>query len=373
MNDKNPHICIDCSPLLVTSAGVKTYLYHWLRALRRLCGESLDTFLEPGDGPLDHMGGPRRHFLNLATLWALNRTGPLVISRVVPKTSVFHVSNLLRYVPRGPSLSATIHDLTTWRVPQCHTPAQRRSDQLFADTILRSADGLICVSEHSRNDAERILGLDPRKMTVIYPGVAAPYFLAGPAASQAAASALRLRKPYFLFVSMIEPRKNLDGLLSAWLSLPHGFRQHNELAVVGAPGWKSDGTLRRLRQLTTGEWGVRYLGYVPECLMPGLTAGARALVYPSFYEGFGLPVAQALAAGCPVIASGVSSLPEIIGGAGLLVDPNSPADLMSAIARISDSGSLSERLKSAGRERARLFSWERAARQSFDYFRTLVG
>jgi glycosyltransferase involved in cell wall biosynthesis len=364
--------CIDCSPLLVRSAGVKTYLHHWLKALRNSGGTSVATFLDPHDSYLDHAAGASRHFFRLAALWSLNRMGTAVVSRLVPECSVFHASNLLRRFPKGPKLSATVHDLTTWIVPQFHTAAQRAADEAFGCNVLRSADGLICVSESSRQDAARILNLDPRKMTVIWPGVADSYFSAGPRESEAAARSLNLRTPYFLFVSTIEPRKNLDGLLTAWLSLPAEFRKNNELAVAGMPGWKSEATLKRLRQLVEEESGVRYLGYVPERLMAGLTAGARALVYPGFYEGFGIPAAQALAAGCPVIASGISSLPEVVGEAGLLVDPRSPGEIASAITRIGESDSLCARLRSAGRERAKLFLWERAARQSLEYFRGLA-
>jgi glycosyltransferase involved in cell wall biosynthesis len=347
-----------------------------LEALRG-CGEesmeaSIATFLEPHDGRLDHSTGQSRHFFRLAALWALNRTSAGFVSTFIPESSVFHASNLLRRLPRGPKLSATVHDLTSWVVPQFHTQAQRSADEAFGE-VVRSADGLICVSENSRRDAERILRLDPRKMTVIHPGVPRSYFNVGPQESAAAAGALHLRMPYFLFVGTIEPRKNLDGLLSAWLSLPAELRRSHELIVAGMPGWKSAPTLKRLRQLVKQASGVRYLGYVPEPLMAGLTAGARALVYPSFYEGFGIPVAQALAAGCPVIVSGVSSLPEVAGDAGLLVDPQSPNEIASAIRQISESDSLCARLRAAGRERAMLFRWERAARLSLDYFRGLAG
>src|SRR6202789_4450387 len=107
-------ICIDCSPLLVRSAGVKTYLHHWLRALRSCDRESIATFLEPRDAHLQHTAGQSRNFLRLATLWALNRMGTRFVSKFVPECSVFHASNLLRRLPRGPKLSATVHDLTSW-------------------------------------------------------------------------------------------------------------------------------------------------------------------------------------------------------------------------------------------------------------------
>lgn len=366
------NVCIDCSPLLVRSAGVKTYIYQWVRALRECEPESITTFLEPRHRNLDHTAAIARNLSGLAALWTLNHLGPRTPARFFPACSVFHQSNLLRRRMPAARLSATINDLTPWIVPDCHTSRQKAADEDFANNVLKSADGLICISENSRQDAERILRLDPRKMTVIWPGVAEAYFHAGHPQADAAAEALGIQGPYFLFVSTIEPRKNVDGLLDSWLSLSSDIRNRYQLVVAGMPGWMAEAALRRLRQLTADSSGVRYLGYVDEAWMPGLTAGARALVYPSFYEGFGLPVAQAFAAGCPVIASGVSCLPEVIGEAGLLVDPRSVTELANAIRQAGESDSLCDRLLRAGRERARLFSWQRAARQSLDFFRALA-
>lgn len=358
-------ICIDCAPLLVRSAGVKTYIHHWLRALREREPESVVTFLEPARNGLDHQADVG--LLGLAKLWTINLAGRGVVSRLVPECAVFHVSNQIRRLPTRPKISATIHDLTSWIVPEFHTLATKAADRRFAEGVLRSAAGLICVSENTRRDAERILRIDPNRMMVISPGVPESYFRAGEPEARAAAAALDLRRPYFLFVGTIEPRKNVDGLISAWLSLSAEFRQQYELVVAGMPGWHADATLRRLQS------DVRYLGYVDERWTAGLTAGARALVYPSFYEGFGFPVAQALAAGCPVITSDVSSLPEVTGDAGLLVDPHSTQEIAATIRRLGESDSLCDRLRLAGRERARLFSWERSARLSLDFFRALAG
>jgi glycosyltransferase involved in cell wall biosynthesis len=366
-------ICIDCSPLLVRSAGVKTYLYHWLRALRNGQSDMITGFLDPPADELDHTAGLSCHFLALAALWVMNRSSSALVSRVAPECSVFHASNLLRRFPKRPRLSATIHDLTAWIVPQFHSPIQRKADQAFADGLLRSAHGMICVSENSKRDAERLLKLNPEKMRVIYPGVPTAYFVAARAEADAAFHALKLRKPYFLSVGTIEPRKNVDGLLSAWLSLPLDFRSCTELIVVGTRGWESKTTWRRLLQTTGEKKGVRYIGYVPEQLMPGLTAGARGLIYPSFYEGFGFPVVQAMAAGCPAIVSGVSSLPEVTGGAALLVDPGSEGEIAAAILRLSESDALHDRIRAEGRQRAGLFTWERAARESLEYFQDLAG
>jgi alpha-1,3-rhamnosyl/mannosyltransferase len=268
-------------------------------------------------------------------------------------------------------LSVTLHDLTAWVEPEFHRPEQVAGDLAFAQTTVTRAAGIIAVSENTRGDAMRILGIEPERIRVIYPGVAAEYFSAGMECAVSASKALDLTRPYFLFVGTMEPRKNVDTLLTAWMRLSLSFRRENTLVILGMPGWKSAGTMRRVTQLTREDSGIRHLGYVAEAHLPGLTAGAQALIYPSFYEGFGIPVAQAMAAGCPVIASNLASLPEVTNGAAVLIDPHSPDDIANAIQRIGQSTDLANRLRSAGRERARLFTWERAAKQSFEYFSDL--
>jgi alpha-1,3-rhamnosyl/mannosyltransferase len=257
-------------------------------------------------------------------------------------------------------------------VPEFHRPEQVAGDLAFAERVLGRADGAIAVSENTRRDAIRILGMKPEKIRVIYPGAGSEYFAVSPEQRVRAAEVYALTLPYFLSVGTIEPRKNLDTLLTAWMQLPSTFRAENNLAVVGMPGWKSAEILRRLIQLTREPSGVRYFGYVPEAFLSGLTAGAEALIYPSFYEGFGIPVAQAMAAACPVIASNVSSLPEITGDAALLIDPRSAGEIAHAIRRLKESPELGDQLRSAGLERARLFTWDRAARESFEYFAALM-
>jgi glycosyltransferase involved in cell wall biosynthesis len=373
IEEVTPRICVDCSPLLVHSSGVKTYLHHWLHSLRTLQPQTIDTWFEPKSRELNHSGGLRLHPLRLAALQTTNLLPQAAVNLLARRCDILHVSNLLRTFPARPKLSATLHDLTASLVPEFHTRAQVEADQVFAERVLRRADGLIAVSENTRADAIRILRLRPEKIRVIYPGAGSGYFSAGLAEATHAAQACSIGVPYFLFVGTVEPRKNLDTLLDAWLSLPTTFRHENELVVAGMPGWKSGNTLRRLAQLTRERSGVRYLGYVPEPLLPGLTAGSQGLIYPSHYEGFGIPVVQAMAAGCPVIASGVSSLPEVTGGAALLIDPRSAGEIARAIRRLQESDALRGKLRSAGRERARHFTWEKAAESSFQYFAGLAG
>jgi glycosyltransferase involved in cell wall biosynthesis len=173
-----------------------------------------------------------------------------------------------------------------------------------------------------------------------------------------------------LYVGSIEPRKNLSTLLDAWLDLSRDVRQEFDLAVVGPWGWGDRSVFNRLQ---AGIPGVRYLGYVPEADLPGLTAAATIFAYVSLYEGFGLPVAQAMAAGVPVITSNVSSLPEVVGDAGLLADPRSREEIRTALDRLLLSPSLRAELGHRGRARARGFTWAECARKSWKFFERVAG
>jgi alpha-1,3-rhamnosyl/mannosyltransferase len=161
--------------------------------------------------------------------------------------------------------------------------------------------------------------------------------------------------------------QNLDALLDAWALLKPSLRDEFDLVIAGPRGWNSDQTLARIEHKAT------YLGYVPEDQLPGLTAGATVFVYPSLYEGFGFPVAQAMAAGVPVLSSNNSCLPEITGDAAILIDPRSAAAIASSLTRMLESESLLEDLAARGRMRADLFRWEKCATQSLHFFRGVYG
>ena len=363
-----PVVAIDCAPLLVRSAGVKTYLYHWLQALRTRSPQSIRTFLAPQKlDKLDHDGGPRMHPAKIALLLSLNRLPSFFCDMAIPRCDVFHMSNLLRVPPGRPKLSATLHDLSPWILPECHTPVMVAADKIFADRVVKRAAGIIAVSENTKRDAVRILGLAPEKIRVIHLGVPPQYFSVSSAAIERVTASYKLRLPYFLFVGTIEPRKNVDTLLNAWEALPASFREEHDLVVIGMPGWRSDATVNRLREAHR-DGGIRYLGYVPEADLPALTAGAHAFIYPSLYEGFGIPVAQAMAAGCPVITSNVSSLPEITAGAALLIDPLSLNEMTAAISRMAGDADLRARLRNAGVAQASKLTWDAAAAASLAFF-----
>ncbi len=359
-------VAIDAVPLLIRSAGVKNYLYYWIRHLRRAAGpEEIRTVPAMAElGPLTHersIAGPFRTALGLGAL-ALSNYGRLpALDWLARGADVFHASGLVRNPPRRSRLTATIHDVTSWLMPEFHPNANRRADSGFAE-LARRADRLIAVSAATRDDAVRVLKLDPAKVTVIHSGIAEAFFDPQEESVAALRERYGLKRPYVLSVGTIEPRKNYDLLLDAWDALPHELREEFELVIAGPAGWAPDSTLERVRR-------TRYLGYVPEADLAPLTAGATAFAYPSLYEGFGFPVAQAMAAGVPVITSNVSSLPEITAGAAILVDPHSLAELRAGLSRLLLSPSLRRELAEAGRVRACDFRWENCAAQSLDFFR----
>jgi glycosyltransferase involved in cell wall biosynthesis len=352
-------ILVDATPLLLRSAGVKTYTYHWIQHLLEQAGnEQILTFPHVGKlTALDHersMLGTVRTFSHLAFVMAGN--GPL-LSWGMPSADVFHASTLIRNPPRETRLTATIHDMTCRLMPELHTPANRKADESFTKNLLQRAARLIAVSENTKADAVRLAGLDPERIEVIYSGVPEIYF---------GAQARSRERPYVLYVGTIEPRKNVDTLLDAWESFR--FRGDFDLIIAGASGWAGEKTLARLAGKPRGG-SLRYLGYVPEDELPGLTAGASAFVYPSLYEGFGFPVAQAMAAGVPVITSNTSCLPEIAGGGALLVDPRSAAEIQGAMEKLLTSPELRRELGAVGMERARReYRWSVCARKSLEFF-----
>jgi glycosyltransferase involved in cell wall biosynthesis len=354
-------ILIDATPLLLRSAGVKNYMYYWIQNLWQQARNDRVLTLPalPSLGPLNHersIAGSAPTYIHLGRVFAANAIPSLPLLRwTMPKADVFHVSNQIRYPPKGIKLTATIYDMTVRLMPELHTAANIQADENLAKNVLARADRLIAISDNSRQDAARLLGLNADKIEVIYPGVPEVYF---------GAQARPSEQPYVLYLGTIEPRKNVDTLLDAWSGFR--FRGDFDLVIAGASGWAGEKTLARLASRPPG---VRYLGYVPEDELPGLMAGASAFVYPSLYEGFGFPVAQAMAAGIPVITSNTSCLPEVAGEAALLVDPRSAGELGAAMEKLLTSQDLRQELGTAGVARAkREYRWEICARKSLEFF-----
>lgn len=365
-------ITVDATSLLLRSAGIKSYTYHWIRAMRQLAGpENVRAFPFIGKlAALDHdrsMLAPWQTYPRLAALYGVNLFRG-ALDMCIEGADVFHASNQVHHGPRRARLTATVHDLTCWKLPELHTPGNVKADHRFAEQILKKADGIIAVSEATREDAIDILGIPEDRIVTIHSGVSDAFFNVPADHVFEVKETLNLSKPYVLFVGTIEPRKNLDRLLDAWAQLHPDLRNEFDLVIAGPSGWAPAGTMERIKAAR----GVRHTGYIPEDFLPALTAGALVFAYPSLYEGFGFPVAQAMAAGVPVITSNISALPEVTGGAAELIDPLSVNQIRAALERLLMSPASREDLAIRAKERAQSYRWERCARRSLAFFERIA-
>ncbi len=250
----------------------------------------------------------------------------------------------------------TVHDLERICFPFAVEDAVEQASLDQDAVAIGRADHIIAVSENTRNDLVRCLGIPEERITVVYNGVDRDVFKRNGAAPSPF--------PYILYVGSERPRKNLPNLLAAFAALKKsgGFGSL-KLVKVGSPGrseaFRAD-TLRTIRALGL-ENEVMFVGEVSDHELAEYYASASVLVYPSLYEGFGLPVVEAMACGCPVITSNVSSLPEVAGDAALLVDPEDTGDLRKALVRLLTSEGLRRDLIEKGLARSSLFSWAKAA------------
>ena len=368
-------LLLDASPLLLRSAGVKNYVYYWARSLAEHAGASrLDLFpFLKGLGTFAHetsVLSAAETVPRLGLLYAANICPFPFLNWLTPNSDIFHASHQVLHPPRKTRMTSTIYDVTCWLMPEVHAAVNVKAANRIADQVFRPASGLIAISECTRSDAVRVLKLPPEKIEVIYPGIAPAFFDVDAAMARETARRYGLAKPYALYVGSIEPRKNVANMLDAWLDLPQDVHNEFDLVVAGPWGWGDRTVYDRLQ---SGIEGVRYLGYVPEPDLPALTAAATIFVYVSLYEGFGLPVGQAMAAGVPVVASLASALPEVVGDAGLLADPRSRAEIHAGMERLLLSPSLRSQLTERGRTRAQAFTWDECARRSWKFFERVAG
>lgn len=271
---------------------------------------------------------------------------------------------------RGRSV-ATVHDLAIYEHPEWFPGGQFFSRRFVVPASLRRATKVIAVSESTKRDIQRVFALPPEKIAVVHEGVEAP-----PAEAWESPKPDGLDKPYILFLGTIEPRKNIEGLVAAYASLVERFPKlvgETELVIAGVRGWKSEKAFAAIdaanRAFGVRGPRVRVLGYVPEERKPALMAGALAFVFPSRYEGFGLPVLEAMSFGVPVVTSNVSSLPEIAGrGAALLVDPDSQAELSLALKHLLEDEGKRAELGRRGLERSTEFRWDKTAGETLEVY-----
>ena len=262
----------------------------------------------------------------------------------------------------------TVHDLGYKHFPEAHSPSQRAYLDLSTRFSQRRAALVLADSEATATDLSAIYGKPADSIRIVYPGCDGAGLTPSAQSINAARERHQLPARYFAFIGTLQPRKNIERLVQAF-----GIwqREHDDgdtaLVLAGAKGWLFD------EAWLDGARNVIVTGYIDEAQKGGLLAGAIALVFPSLYEGFGFPAVEAMHCGTPVIASNTSSLPELVGEAGLLVNPLNVSEIAAAMGRCSDDAGLRQMLIERGIQRAQRFSWGAAAQQVMAAFDELGG
>jgi len=266
----------------------------------------------------------------------------------------------------------TVCDLSCFDHPQTHPKERVEMMQRNMPAAMAKADHIIVISEATGAALQRWFNVDKSRITNTYLA-ADPRFQPQSAddLAPALASLGLTTEAYVLCVGTLEPRKNLTTLFLAYGGLPVALRQRYPLVVAGMSGWNTEALLTSAEDLIRrGE--LRLLGYVADALIPSLYAGAAAFCYPSRYEGFGLPALEAMASGVPVITSNQTSLPEVVGDAGLMLDPDDVDSLREQLQRLLEDRVFAKKLGQRGLVRSRVFSWERCARETFAVYEKVM-
>jgi len=376
---------VDVYPFFERMTGVGWYEWNLLAALdRREDGLSFNlyahTFLAPDEPAPPTMPGDRHmrlrvHHLPEGLLFPMRPT-ILFLRRFVEPVLRFLDGNDVLFAPNffphptqdghGRSLVATVHDLAFAAMPETVAPVTLADLRSHLPGARYHTDRFIVVSEATRGDLLELFPVSSRRVHTIHEGL-------DPAFSEGVEGVLPggVEPPYLLFLSTLEPRKNILGVLRAFeLLYRWGYPGH--LVLAGRWGWHTE-ALREAMESSPARERIVHLDYISREHLPALYRGADALLFPSWLEGFGLPIIEAMACGTPVVTSGRSAMPEVAGPAAVYVDPGSPHGIASAVSAMLKDQEHRKRLAELGRRRAALFSWDRAAAATAQVLRQAAG
>jgi glycosyltransferase involved in cell wall biosynthesis len=361
-------IGIDYTSASRQRAGIGRYTRALVNALAQVDAQNHYALMVPNDGHLDGYTFPQNFRINraplsehtLVTLWQRARL-PLPVERFVGECDVFYSPDFVLPPTSAKKKILTVHDLSFCRVPETAVPNLKWYLEGAVPRAVKRADLILADSDATREDLVELFGVRANRVQTLYSGVE-DFFK--PVTDDATLARVRayyaLSKPFILSVGTIEPRKNFARLIEAYAKLP----QHKEfdLLIAGGKGWMYDEIYAAPEKFGVAE-NVVFLGFVPDADLPALYSLCSLFVYPSLYEGFGLPVLEALACGAPTVTSDNSSMPEVAGGAALLVDARDTGALTDAMLRVLDDENLHADLARRGLEQSKKFSWEASARQ----------
>ena len=360
---------LDITSLRAPRTGVGTYTANLLQQLRDLPQLEVVPMMQSSVHLPLPRGASRRTLRVNNTFW-MQMVLPWHLSRL--SADICHFTNSVASVWTPCPSVVTIHDATLWLYPKYHPRRRILAMRPVIPLGARRAKAIIAVSANTKRDLVRTLNIPEDKVYVIHEAPA-PQFqpVASGAALEIVRSRYRLPDHFVLYVGTIEPRKNLTRLLEAFAMLQRdGYASHG-LVLAGCQGWAGtsvQNTIERLRL----QGAVRLLGYVSIDDLVALYNLAGALVFPSLYEGFGLPIVEAMACGTPVVMSPNGSLEEIAGGAAELVDPTAAESIALGLRRVLGDSARRAELRDLGLARARQFSWQRAAVETHEVYANVL-
>ncbi len=314
-----------------------------------------------------------RNYAVPAALSAFTKTPFLGAGNLSKRLDLIHATDHL--IPSYGNLPvvATLMDAIPLSHPEWVNSRFRGVKNALWRRTVKWASHVVTISEYSKREIETHFGVAEERISVIPLGVDERWF--HPITQENMTYVLRrhaLPEKYFLFVGTLQPRKNIRRLIDSYLMLPKIIQSEVPLVIVGRPGWQCDDIVEALGACAYGT-SVRWLKHLPDYDLLSVVKGATALVLPSLYEGFGLPVLEAFAAGTPVITSNTTALPEVARDAALLVDPEDASNIAEAMLRVLENLQLADELRKKGMVRARLHTWDRTARMTLDVYKLVLG
>lgn len=345
------------------SAGIHGYIYNTLRCLPYVTPDWHYTVLVGEGNPAEHPRMEIRHS-RFSTRHPVQRivweqlVQPGVIRHLKP--DVYHAAAFVSPVMmRVPSV-VTVYDLSFIRYPQALSASRRLYLQTFTRLSCQRAAQVIAISESTARDIIDLLGVHPEKVTVAVPGVSEDFYPREPSEIQAFREKNQLPDRFILHLGTLEPRKNLPMLLRAYAALPESQREEVHLILAGGKGWEYADIFDTVKSCNL-ERVVHFPGYVAKDELPLWYNAAETLVYPSVFEGWGLPVVEAMACGCPTLVSDVSSLPEAAGNTGLRLPPDDETAWVEGLRHAITDTTWRAYSRQAGIERAKQFTWQATA------------
>jgi glycosyltransferase involved in cell wall biosynthesis len=384
------HIGLEATPLRISRlGGVWRYTESLIQALvRRVDAHRysllfINAFKPSARVRVPRISSPAMRFVNVTSLssFAFTFLVPLVpplarrltVESFVGAVDVFHSVNAAILPQRQGCRVVTVQDLTCLQFPQFHPWSRRVLFRLSVRRAARLADAIIVPSIATSRDLAARFPSAEGKIHVVPLAPGDGFVPLRPEESLPVLDRYGLSyRDYLLFVGNLEPRKNLGALVEAYTCMRTTAGLSPPLVIAGGEGWKNR-AIHRAAAASPFAADIRFLGHVPEADLPALMSGALAFVYPSLYEGFGLPPLEAMACGTPVITSNRSSLPEVVGDAALLVDPEDRRQLAEAMTRVATEEALRDDLRGRGLKQAQRYSWDETARRTVEVYERVGG